>query len=355
MRTFETKLINFPEYRQEIEKLDTGPQAHFTTTLDSGESLSKKDIEVHGIGVKETMEGTEIPAVELDRQLFEPLSADRVGIQAIPEVGRKVKKRLKRKGYKSRKDLLDVDPVDLMTVDGVGSHYASLYSCGARAIEEDTIVRFDEDPLQETKLVYVDIETDSLSPDIVWQIGVYDEPEGDYVYFLEDEEPGRKEVIIQDFVEWLEENAGEKTLVSWYGKQFDYKHLGRFICEYAPEKENVWQELEKVDLLLDVVKSCVALPTRSFQLEIVARRLGYQRDRKGFSGVDGASKYVEWMSGGEKPDWEKWTSYCRDDVLSMKYIYDRILEAPKPIDKTRLEKVYNSMDIKNRSGSLEDY
>ncbi len=352
MRTFETELVNFPEYRNEVERLDSDPKAHLTTTVESGESVSKGGLEVHGIGTKETMNGTEVPAVDLDGPFFEPLSADRVGLRAVPEVGRKAEKRLKRKGYESREDLSDADPEDLMKIEGVGAHYASLYSCGAKAIQQDTVFRFDEDPLRDKKRVYVDIETDSLNPEVIWQIGVYDEPEGEYMYFLEDEKPGRKDAVVREFAEWLEENARDKTLVSWYGKKFDYEHLGRFIEEYAPEKRQVWQETEKVDLLLDVAKSCVALPTRSFRLEAVARRLGYEREKKGLSGTEGARKYVEWISGGEQPDWQRWVSYCRDDVVSMKHIYDRILQAPKPVDKTRLEKVYKTG---NESGSLGEY
>jgi uncharacterized protein YprB with RNaseH-like and TPR domain len=355
MRTFETTISNFPEYRREIQELGTDPRLHLTTTLDAGESVSENGVEIHGIGVKESMEGTEIPGVALEGPRFDPLSADRVGLQAVPEVGRTSKNRLQRNGYESRRELMEADPIDLMEIDGIGAHYASLYPSGARAIENEEVVRFAEDPLREKDRVYLDIETDSLNPQVIWQIGVYDETTEEYTYFIENKKPGRKEDIIQDFAKFLTEELGEKTLVAWYGKNFDYEHLGRFIQRYAPEHYGSWEEIEKIDLLLDVAKTCVALPTRSFQLETVASRLGYERELEGLSGKEGADRYVAWMSGGEEPDWERWISYCRDDVISMKYVYDRIREAPKILDKQRLEKEYRNIENRGNSGDIREY
>jgi len=355
MRTFETTVANLPEYRKEIQNLSVDPQLHLTTTLDAGESVSERGFEVHGIGIKNSMEGTEVPGVALDGPRFDPLSAEKVGLQAVPEVGRTSKKRLRKNGYESRKELMEADPVNLMGIDGIGAHYASLYPSGARAIENEEVIRFDEDPLQDKDRVYLDIETDSLNPQVIWQIGVYDEVTGEYTYFIEDQEPGRKDCIIEDFAAFLAEELSDKTLVAWYGKNFDYEHLGRFIQRYAPEHGDAWEDIEKVDLLLDVAKSCVALPTRSFQLETVAARLGYERELEGLSGKEGANRYVSWMSGGNEPNWQKWISYCRDDVLSMKHVYDRIQEAPKVFDKKRLEKEYRNTERRGDSGNIQDY
>lgn len=355
MRTFETTVTNLPEYRKEVQDLSVDPRLHLTTTLDAGESVSENGFEIHGIGIKESMEGTEVPGVALEGPRFDPLSAEKVGLRAVPEVGRTSKERLRKNGYESREDLMEADPVDLMEIDGIGAHYASLYPSGARAIENEEVVRFAEDPLQDRDRVYVDIETDSLNPQVIWQIGVYDEVTDEYTQFIEDERPGRRDRIIEDFAEMVSEELEDKTLVAWYGKNFDYEHLGRFIQRYAPEQYDAWNELEKVDLLLDVAKSCVALPTRSFRLETVAARLGYERELNGLSGKEGANRYVAWMSGGDEPDWKKWISYCRDDVISMKHVYDRVREAPKVFDKQRLEKEYRNTERRGDSGNIREY
>ena len=341
--TFETTLTGLTEY-EELVRERSDITTHLVTTMPAGQQVTQADIPLYGAGFIQSMEGSKVPCITLGEMLhIEELDTTKVGLQAIPDIGWKMRQQLEGQGYLTRTDLLQANPVELLELDGFGPYYAARTTAGARAIERDEPVRFIRNPLADRRRLFVDIETDSLQPQYIWQIGVYDDDAGDYHCFINDDEPGNEDVVIREFAEWTAENGDDATFIAWYGKQFDFKHLTDFLDRHAStDQRAVWDTVEKFDLLLDFVKSGVATPARSHKLAVVASRLGYEFEYPHLSGAEAAQAYTGWASGQRDMDWEMWISYCRDDVLAMKHVYDAITEAELFIDKHELERAYRS-------------
>lgn len=341
--TFETTITGLAEY-EEIVRDRNDINTHLVTTMPAGRQITQADIPIYGAGFIQSLQGSKVPCVTLGEPLYiEELDTSKVGLQAIPDIGRKMRQQLEEQGYLTREDLLDTDPTELLDFDGFGPYYAARTTAGARAIERDEPVRFVADPLAERRRVFVDIETDSLSPQYIWQIGVYDDDADTYHYFINDDEPGKEDEVVREFAEWTARNGEDATFIAWYGKQFDFVHLTDFIDRHAPtDHRRIWDGVDKFDLLLDFVKSGVATPARSHKLDVVASRVGYEFEYPHLSGAEAAQAYTGWVSGQRDMDWEMWIAYCRDDVLAMKHIYDAISEADLFIDKSELERIYRS-------------
>jgi len=339
--TFETRLTGLSEY-QELVRGRSDISTHLTTTMSAGRTVEQADIPLYGAGFIQSLEGSSIPCITLGKTPHvEELDSSKVGIQAIPDIGRKMRQQLERHGCTDRRDILQMDPTELLELDGFGPYYAARVTTGASAIEEEKPLRFVPDPLANERRVYVDIETDSLSPQYIWQIGVYDDAQDQYHYFINDDEPGAEAGVVEEFADWVAANADNATFIAWYGKQFDFVHLTDFINSHAPKQHrNAWEDATKFDLLLDLVKSGVATPARSHKLDVVADRLGYEREYPGLSGEQAAQAYAEWAAGGDM-NWDMWISYCKDDVIAMKYVYDSISDAEMYINKQELEQAYN--------------
>ena len=339
--TFETTLSGLAEYQSLVRDRED-IRTHFTTTLPAGQRLRQSEVPLFGAGFIESLEGSRIPCINVgQRPIVEELDSSKVGIQAIPDIGRSMRRQLERQGCTDRQDILEMEPTDLLALDGFGPYYAARVTAGAHAIERARPLRFVQDPLAGDRRIYVDIETDSLTPQYIWQIGVYDEASEEYHAFVNDDEPGNEAAVVTDFAEWVASNAIDGTFIAWYGKRFDFVHLTDFIDRHAPrEHAKAWEAAEKFDLLLDFVKPGVATPARSYKLDVVADRLGYEREYPGLSGGGAAQAYATWRAGGEM-DWEKWISYCKDDVMATQYVYDTIAEAELFVDKRELERAYN--------------
>lgn len=338
--TFETRITGLAEYQELVADREE-IMTHLTTTMDAGQPLMQAEIPLYGAGPIHSMDGPRVPCLTLgETPSVEELDSTKVGIQAIPDIGRKMRRQLERQGCTTREDILDLEPTDLLDLDGFGPYYVARVLSGAQAIEREEPLRFAPDPLADTRRIYVDIETDSLTPQYIWQIGVYDEARDQYHAFVNDNEPGEEASVVTEFAEWVATEATDGTFIAWYGNQFDFEHLDAFIDRHASDAhQEAWHEAEKFDLLLDFVKSGAATPARSHKLDVVADRLGYEREYPGLSGGQAAQAYAEWAAGGEM-DWEMWISYCRDDVLAMKHVYDRISQADLYIDKRELEQAY---------------
>ncbi len=341
--TFETTLTGLTEYEALVRNRDD-ITTHLVTTMPAGQQVTQANIPLYGAGFIQSMEGSKIPCITLDESFHvEELDTTKVGLQAIPDIGWKKRRQLEDHGFSKRDDLLQTDPIELLEFDGFGPYYAARATAGARAIESNEPVRFINNPLADRRRVFVDIETDSLQPQYIWQIGVYDDATGDYHCFINDDEPGKEDAVIREFAEWTVENGDDATYIAWYGKQFDFIHLTDFIDRHASAAHReAWDAVEKFDLLLDFIKSGVATPARSHKLEIVASRLGYEFEYPQLSGADAAQAFTSWATGHQEINWERWISYCRDDVLAMKHVYDAVTDAELFIDKHELERAYRS-------------
>lgn len=314
-----------------------------STEIDSGKKQYHKHGSIYGLGPCFDKNGVKIPFLHGSEALkIKSFPAKRVGLSAVPGLGEKFSTTLKNRGVQDRRALKDMDPEKLMEEDGVGPYRCTKWISAAEAIEEEDVFRIQKDDLRDKHRIYLDIETDSLRPSIVWHIGIYDDDKEEYVSFLE-KDPDRNGRIIREFGRYLKGNKTKKTvLLAWYGSGFDFKVLDKFFERYGQRFLNAWNETEKVDLMKWVKKKAVTY-CRTSKLEDVAECLGYEREGRSMEldGKEVAKMYSEYMTGESlEPDWKVLRSYAEDDVLSLKHIYEKISEAPLKYDLDEMRKRY---------------
>lgn len=336
--TFQTKITGLKEYIQTISNIDADKVHHIGTKHET--DISDGDITIKGVGKGFSMGADKVSFVEVrDAIHIRKIDSSHIGMRAIYDLSYKMEQLLRISGIKTRRELMKKDPHELLTIRGIGPYRASVFPTGARANEENTVYRFMPDSLNNDARVFIDIETDSLMPTIIWQIGVFDERTGEYRCFIA-ENPRDKEKIIKEFADWAVNETEDATFLSWYGAHFDFVYLGKFIEKYNSKNFRAWEKIEKVDLL-KWVKETAAVPSRSFKLDEVATVLGYDWQIRGLDGKQVGELYSEWAATGKnEPNWEELKIYCEDDVLSMKHVYDTIASAKMLIDKSGIEKSY---------------
>ncbi len=316
----------------------------FSTEIMAGKKHHQGDTVVTGIGTHFDFQSTKIPlAVTGEMPFLEMMSADRVGMMAIPGLGGTLCNQLEAMGIDERKKLAGLHPSELMDIEGIGPYRSCKWIASAKSMEENKIYRINEDDLAHRHRIYVDIETDDLNPSIIWHIGVLDDETDEYFGLLE-EDPDKAGSIIKQFAELLEKRIKPNScLLAWYGSGFDYPHLGNFIKRYALEYFDLWESVEKIDLM-KWVKSFAGLTSRSSKLDDVASKLGYKWQVRGLDGKEVGTKYTEYMYDRtvEVP-WEDFKLYGMDDVLSMKYIYEKIKDAPLLFSIKEMERSYRYM------------
>jgi len=316
-----------------------------STKMETGKKQHYKHRSIHGLGPCFDRNGVKIPFIHGSKTIkIRSFPAERVGLSAVPGLGEKFSTVLENRGIQDRRALKDMDPKNLMKEDGIGPYRCTKWISAAEAIEEEDVFRIQKNDLIDKHRIYLDIETDSLRPSIVWHIGIYDDDKEEYFSFLE-KDPERNGRIIRKFGKYLKENRREKTvLLAWYGSGFDFKVLNKFFERYGQRFLNAWNGTEKVDLMKWVNKKAVTY-CRTSKLEDVAECLGYKREGKSMEldGEEVAKMYVEYMTGeSKKPDWDILRSYAKDDVLSLKHIYKKISEAPLKYDLDEMKKKYRN-------------
>lgn len=328
-----------------IDGWDSLPESTVYLSLDHSADkrvppeINRNQLKLHGIDCPVNDETPYIPLTIVTRSglayLQEKLTPDQLGVQAIKGIGRSRGKTLRSGGFETRKQLMKTNPESLLKLEGFGPHFASIAYSGAHAHERDQSYWFNTNPLKDDKVAYVDIETDA-GVSVIWQIGVYDEPTDNYQYFIETQQKRDPRSVPRSFARWIYEEIPDRTFVAWYGSGFDFPHLNRFIDQFAENRHaKCWEQTRNVDLLQDIVRARTAVPSRSHKVDVVAARLGYKRAHGGLSGADAARTYQQWLKGIE-PDWDRWINYCRDDVIGMKHILDRLRNAPLLFDKRKL-------------------
>jgi uncharacterized protein YprB with RNaseH-like and TPR domain len=145
---------------------------------------------------------------------------------------------------------------------------------------------------------------------------------------------------------WLIKHGLDRTLIAWNGQNFDFEVLRNHIQQYCPTYSDIWESVEKADLLHWAIDNNNAVfPSRSNKLENVATALGWTTENTGLTGKQVAEAYRDWIenqSPATELDWDKHEAYCQDDVESLAYIYHSIEEA------TSLTKTINSDHSKQR-------
>lgn len=314
----------------------TSNLVHLSTRLPEGYRRDWADLSVVGAG--ETPGYADTPLVALDcrpdgRVLSRTVTADRLGLRALDGVGQKRSQTLREAGVTDRAELLEVHKHQLMDLPGVGQTTAERIQNSARAIEQGGIIRESDETLPSGEPVYIDIETDGLSPTITWLIGVLDgsSDDGHYMGFLQEDpdEPGR---AIEHFMAWYRGNASARPLVAYGGWNFDFHVLHDHIVEYCPSYESVWNSTYRFDPLDWATSGNAYLPGPTNKLEDVAAALGYKCDEPGLTGAAVARTYQAWMadrSPATEPDWERLTTYCEDDVRALATVYEALEDSSR--------------------------
>ncbi|SEH56259.1 RecB family nuclease, putative, TM0106 family [Halopenitus malekzadehii] len=331
-----TTLVGREEYVSSLQTNQLeGEYVHISASLPADYRREWDGLSVIGGGIDSGYAGT--PLVALDcrddgRVLTRSVTRSQLGLRALDQVGGKRAQQLREAGFTSREDIASTSTSSLSDLPGLGQTIADRIQQSATAIAHDEIVRKSDDPLPNGDPVYIDIETDGLSPTITWLIGVLDgtATDGRYLSFIQTnpDEPGR---AIEDFLAWYTANASHRPLVAYRGWKFDFSVILDHIIEYCPHYEDDWNSTYRFDpYQWAVEKQNAILPGRTNKLEDVAAALGYERDETGLTGAAVARTYQQWMadrSPSTEPDWDRFESYCEDDVRGLAVIYESLAKS----------------------------
>ncbi|ARS91447.1 ribonuclease H-like domain-containing protein [Natrarchaeobaculum aegyptiacum] len=256
------------------------------------------------------------------------------GLESVSGVGPKTAGRLSDEGVETRSDLLETPIDSLTTLPGIGRERAETMHAHARVLESGEPRRVTDDPLPGENWsrppLCLDVETDGLSPTIIWQIGVYDPKSDDHHAFVERDDPTDTVRVLESFCDWLLDVHPDRALVTWNGWQFDYRYLGSFIARHVSYYHDEWESIPKYDLYDWAVREDNAiLPGRTNQLEDVATALGYEDAGTGLDGAETAAAYQRFARTGEELEWDRHEAYCEDDCRALWHVYERLADTPR--------------------------
>ena len=263
----------------------------------------------------------------------EPVAADRFGLRALHGVGAATARRLRERGCETVGDVCDLDVATLAGLPGVGRSTAERTHAHAAVIETGEVrLRTAEPPVgseSDRPPLCLDIETDGLSPTIIWQIGVYDPAADEHHAFLETGDPTDPAPVLESFLTWLLGTHPERALLTWNGHGFDYPQLDRFVEKHLPAYLEAWTDRLRLDLYQWAVRDEHALvPGRTNRLDHVARALGYEAAATGLTGARTAAAYRAFVRDrAAAPDWERHRTYCEDDCRALWHVYRAIENA----------------------------
>ncbi|ELY62144.1 ribonuclease H-like domain-containing protein [Natronolimnohabitans innermongolicus] len=256
------------------------------------------------------------------------------GLEAVDGIGPKTAERLADRGVTTRADLLETPVQTLADLPGSSPDGARRMHQHARVLETGEPRRLTDDSLPgedwSTPPLCLDIETDGLSPTILWQIGVYDPASDSYQAFVERSDPSDPGRVLEAFCDWLLGVHPNRALLTWNGWGFDYRHLGSFIAKHVPYYAEEWESVPKLDLYLwAATDEHALLPGRTNKLEAVADALGYEGAGTGLDGAQTAAAYQRFVRTGEELEWERHEAYCEDDCRALWHVYERLRDAPR--------------------------
>lgn len=338
--TLSTSLAGRSEYVAALQedRLD-GEYRHISSRLPAAYRREWDGLAVVGGGVESGRADT--PLVALDcrtdgRVVTRSLNRSQLGLRALTQVGKQRARNLRDAGFDSRAAVAGAPQGALAQIDGIGSTTAERVRQSATAIAESEVVRVSDDPLPGDDPVYIDIETDGLSPTITWLVGVLDgtATDGEYRSFLQTD-PDNPGGAIAEFMAWYAAEADQRPLVAYHGWQFDFDVIHDHIVEYCPEYEDDWASASRFDPYRWAVKEGNAiLPGRTNKLDDVAEALGYESADTGLTGGAVARAYQRWMTDSEtEPDWERFESYCEDDVRGLATVHEALEDSGRIVSK----------------------
>jgi len=299
-----------------------------------GEPLS---VPVAGLGATERGDATfaQLTCTPGGSVAAEAVSASNFGLQALSGVGPATADRLRERGCRTTEDVRDVAIRDLVDLPGIGRDTAERMHAHAEVITSgEPLVTTNQTPVKSRDgrpPLCLDIETDGLTPTIIWQFGVYDPATDDYRSFVESEDPADPEPVLSAFMTWFLANHSERSVLTWNGYGFDYRYIEQFLRQHLPEYAAAWEEVWTYDLYKWAVKDGNALlPGRTNKLDHVARALGYDSAGTGLTGAQTAAAYQAFMRDpANEPDWERHRAYCEDDCRALWHVYEEITQATR--------------------------
>ncbi|MCU4971186.1 ribonuclease H-like domain-containing protein [Halobacteria archaeon AArc-m2/3/4] len=262
----------------------------------------------------------------------ETLDADEFGLEAVTGVGPKTAERLEKRSITTRSELLETPLAQLCDLPNVGSTGAERMHAHAEVLETGEPRRLTGEALpgeSHRPPLCLDIETDDLSPTIIWQVGVYDPVDDSYRAFVERTDPADPGPVLEAFCDWLLGTHPDRALCTWNGWRFDYRHLGAFVNGHVPHYASEWESIPKFDLYKWVTDGNALLPGRTNRLEDVSNALGYEGRETGLDGAATAAAYQRFMRTGAELEWDRHEAYCEDDCRALWHVYERVREAPR--------------------------
>lgn len=260
------------------------------------------------------------------------------GLQALTGIGQATATRLQQNGCQTVEGVRNLAVGDLTDLSGVGRTTAERIHAHADVLNSrEPLVLTNKRPVKTRDgrpPLCIDIETDGLSPTIIWQFGVYDPASDTHQAFIEKDDPTNPEPVLEAFITWLLANHGDRTLLAWHGHAFDYKYIRQFLQQYCPKYVDAWDDIWTYDLYKWAIRDGHALlPGRTNKLDHVARALGHDSAGTGLTGAQTAAAYQTFMRDPDdpasEPDWDRHRAYCEDDCRALWHVYQAILDAPR--------------------------
>jgi uncharacterized protein YprB with RNaseH-like and TPR domain len=268
----------------------------------------------------------------------EAVDADQFGLRALNGVGQSTAQRLRTQGCQTTTDVQNLALSTLTDLPGIGQTTAEKIHAHADVIDTgEPIVLTNKTPVKtrdDRPPLCLDIETDGLSPTIIWQFGVYDPATDTYQAFIEKQHPKDPKPVLETFITWFIANHRDRTVLTWNGHNFDYRHITQFLEQHLPEYVEAWDDIWTYDLYKWAVRDGNALlPGRTNKLDHVARALDYDSAGTGLTGAQTAAAYQEFMRTPDSPaaelDWDRHKAYCEDDCRALWHVYQAITNATR--------------------------
>jgi uncharacterized protein YprB with RNaseH-like and TPR domain len=258
---------------------------------------------------------------------------DEFGLRALDQVGRTRAETLREAGFDSRERIAAAGITELQDLSGFGRSTAETVVQSATATVDGEVRRFADGGFPRGDPVFVDIETDGLSPTMVWLIGVLDRTGSESYLSFVARDPDTPGTAVTAFVSWLTESVENRPIVAYNGYGFDFPVLEEHIERHCPEYLDAWHGLWLFDPYRWATDGDNAiLPGRTNKLEDVAAALGWESDETGLSGASVARLFQRWQADPcpeTELDWERHQRYCEDDVRSLAHVFDALAEASR--------------------------
>lgn len=303
--------------------------------VDGGAGAHDEPVPVHGLGATDDPTFAALAVRPDGRVAGEALAPDSFGLRAIAGVGAATADRLRTRGVETRADLAATSVADLAAVEGVGESTAHRMARHVDVIDSGEPLRTSNASLPGEggpTPVCLDIETDGLTPTIVWQFGLYDPRADEYVAVVEDEDPSDPAPVVREFCDLLFARFADRPILAWNGDGFDFPVIDRFVRRHAPGYAEAWADAPTVDLLA-WAREHALLPGRTNRLDDVARALGHESAGTGLSGARTAAAYRAFRAAPDdpaaEPDWDRHRAYCEDDCRACWRVYEALADADR--------------------------